>query len=232
DGQTWSDWKSWNMQSSPHLTNAAPVVSAADNGLLRGEAVSASSLFSVSDADGDPIASYQLWDDVNGGGYFTVNGVQQAAGQAIDVSNSDLTNTQYVGAANASTEQVWARANDGIAWGPWKNWLMSTEGGMVRGGLGPDTWNGEAGPTVRAGGDDHVVLKDWYAGKDDVQKLQVILDATPAYDPNSNDPLYNRKVETFDFRGIVSQFDQALAQSPGLTSWAVTNALLQFHLSG
>jgi hypothetical protein len=30
----------------------------------------------------------------------------------------------------------------------------------------------------------------------------------------------------------VSQFDQALAQSPGLTSWAVTNALLQFHLSG
>ena len=330
DGQTWSDWKSWNMQSSPHLTNAAPVVSAADNGLLRGEAVSGSSLFSVSDADGDPIASYQLWDDVNGGGYFTVNGVQQAAGQAIDVSNSDLTNTQYVGAANASTEQVWARANDGIAWGPWKNWLMSTEGGMVRGGLGPDTLNGEAGPTVleggggndtltdtegnnlfsggagsdqmtggsgndvfvggsgndtvatgggsnvvafnsgggtdtvysdagasntlsvgggigyndlslskngndlvlNAGGDDRVVLKDWYAGKDDVQKLQVILDATPAYDPNSNDPLYNRKVETFDFRGIVSQFDQALAQSPGLTSWAVTNALLQFHLSG
>ena len=330
DGQTWSDWKSWNMQSSPHLTNAAPVVSAADNGLLRGEAVSGSSLFSVSDADGDPIASYQLWDDVNGGGYFTVNGVQQAAGQAIDVSNSDLTNTQYVGAANASTEQVWARANDGIAWGPWKNWLMSTEGGMVRGGLGPDTLNGEAGPTVleggggndtltdtegnnlfsggagsdqmtggsgndvfvggsgndtvatgggsnvvafnsgggtdtvysdagasntlsvgggigyndlslskngndlvlNAGGDDRVVLKDWYAGKDDVQKLQVILDATPAYDPNSNDPLYNRKVETFDFRGIVIQFDQALAQSPGLTSWAVTNALLQFHLSG
>ena len=30
----------------------------------------------------------------------------------------------------------------------------------------------------------------------------------------------------------MSQFDQALAQSPGLTSWAVTNALLQFHLSG
>ncbi len=330
DGQTWSDWKSWNMQSSPHVTNAAPVVSAADNGLLRGEAVSASSLFSASDADGDSIASYQLWDDVNGGGYFTVNGVQQAAAQAIDVSASDLANTQYVAAANASTEQVWARANDGIAWGPWKNWLMSTEGGMVRGGAGPDTLNGEAGPTVleggggndtltdtegnnllsggagsdqmtggsgndvfvggagndsvatgggsnvvafnsgggtdtvssdagasntlsvgggigyndlslskngndlvvNAGGDDHVVLKDWYAGKDDVQKLQVILDATPAYDPNSNDPLYNRKVETFDFKGIVSQFDQALAQSPGLTSWAVTNALLQFHLSG
>jgi hypothetical protein len=27
-------------------------------------------------------------------------------------------------------------------------------------------------------------------------------------------------------------FDHARAQSPGLTSWAVTNALLQFHLAG
>jgi hypothetical protein len=31
---------------------------------------------------------------------------------------------------------------------------------------------------------------------------------------------------------MVAEFDDALAQSPGLTSWAVTNALLQFHLSG
>jgi hypothetical protein len=39
-------------------------------------------------------------------------------------------------------------------------------------------------------------------------------------------------VQTFDFRGMVGQFDQALAASPGLSSWALTNALLQFHLSG
>jgi hypothetical protein len=39
-------------------------------------------------------------------------------------------------------------------------------------------------------------------------------------------------VQTFDFLGLVDEFDQALAASPGLTSWAVTNALLQFHLSG
>ena len=41
-----------------------------------------------------------------------------------------------------------------------------------------------------------------------------------------------KKVQTFDFLGLVGEFDQALAQSPGRTSWAVTNALLQFHLSG
>lgn len=330
DGQQWSDWKSWYMQSSAHLTNEAPAVSAANGGLLRGEAIAASSLFSTSDADGDAVTAYQLWDDVNGGGYWQVNGVQQAAGQAIDVSVAELASTQYAGAANASTEQIWARASDGVAWGAWKNWLMSTEGGMVRGGLGPDSLAGEAGPTVlegqdgddtltdtegnnllsggagddsmtggdgndllaggsgndtvdtggganviafnagggtdavysaagavntlslgggigyddlslsragndlvlNAGADDHVVLKDWYAGKDDVASLQVILDATPAYDPNSSDPLYDSKVETFDFRGMVSAFDQALAGSPGLTSWAVTNALLDHHLAG
>jgi Ca2+-binding RTX toxin-like protein len=85
---------------------------------------------------------------------------------------------------------------------------------------------------LNAGGADSMRLKDWYAGKDTVENLQLILDATGDYDANSSDPLYNKKVQTFDFRGMVNQFDQALAQSPGLTSWAVTNALLQFHLSG
>ena len=85
---------------------------------------------------------------------------------------------------------------------------------------------------VSAGVNDRVVLKDWYAGANNVLDLQIILDATQEFDANSSDPLYNRKVQTFNFAGLVSEFDQALAQSPGLTSWAMTNALLQFHLSG
>jgi Ca2+-binding RTX toxin-like protein len=292
--------------------------------------VAASSLFSVADADGDAMTAYQFWDDVNGGGYWRLEGVQQAAGQNIDVAGADLGNLDYVGGANAGTEQVWVRANDGLGWGAWKNWLMSTEGGMLRGGLGPDTLEGEAGPTVLEGGagndtlsdtegnnllsgnegDDSlsggagndllaggagndtlntgaganliafnagggldavyseagaantlsfgggigysdislskdgndlivnagagegVVLKDWYAGKDNVLNLQIVLDASDEFDATSSDALYNRKVQSFDFRGLVSEFDAALAQSPGLTSWQVTNALLQFHLSG
>jgi hypothetical protein len=58
----------------------------------------------------------------------------------------------------------------------------------------------------------------------------MVLDATREYDAASADPLRNSRIETFDFRGIVNAFDQARAQTPGLTSWAVTNALLQFHL--
>jgi Ca2+-binding RTX toxin-like protein len=85
---------------------------------------------------------------------------------------------------------------------------------------------------VNAGADDHLVFKNWYGGKDNVVNLQVILDATAAFDATSSDPLRNEKVQSFDFRGLVSAFDEARAQSPGLSSWAVTNALLQFHLSG
>ncbi len=331
DGQTWSDWKSWNVNSWPHLTNASPVVTASAYGLLKNETVAAADLFSVSDANDDAMAKYEFWDDVNGGGHFELNGVQQAAGQAIAVDAADLANTTYIGGSNAGTEQVWVRANDGMEWGAWKNWNMSTEGGMLRGGAGPDTLNGDPDTPVLQGGGgddtlnagsensvlsgndgadtlnggdgddllaggagddqietgaghnvvafnkgdgadtvgsavgasnsvslgngisyndlslskdgndlvlntgdgDSVRLKDWYeSGKDTVDKLQMVLDATNGYDANSSDPLYNKKVETFDFRGIVSQFDQAMASSPGLTSWAVTNALLQYHLSG
>lgn len=62
--------------------------------------------------------------------------------------------------------------------------------------------------------------------------LQIVLDASADFDANSSDPLLNKRVQQFDFAGLVQQFDAALAASPGLTSWALTNALLAFHLSG
>ena len=85
---------------------------------------------------------------------------------------------------------------------------------------------------LTTGENESLTFKDWYAGKANVLDLQVILDATTAFDANSQDPMFNRKVQRFDFLGIVQQFDQALAQTPGLTSWALTNALIDFHLSG
>lgn len=91
------------------------------------------------------------------------------------------------------------------------------------------------GPANRAGrdtgGDDQLVFKDWYSGKDNVDTLQIILDASAAFDASSSDPLYNRKVQTFDFRAMVNAFDQARADTPGLSSWAMTNALLSAHLA-
>jgi Ca2+-binding RTX toxin-like protein len=84
---------------------------------------------------------------------------------------------------------------------------------------------------VSAGGDDQILFKNWYGGKHSVLNLQIILDATEEFDAGSSDPLHNGRVQTFDFFGMVSAFDSARAESPGLTSWAITNALLQFHLA-
>jgi hypothetical protein len=39
-------------------------------------------------------------------------------------------------------------------------------------------------------------------------------------------------VENFDFAGLVGAFDAARAANPMLSRWALTNALLNFHLGG
>ena len=85
---------------------------------------------------------------------------------------------------------------------------------------------------VTSGQNEGIVLNDWYAGSKSVLNLQIILDATDEFDAGSTDPLYNRRVQTFDFLGLVGAFDQARMASPGLTSWDITNALLQWQLWG
>ncbi|HEX9875714.1 MAG TPA: calcium-binding protein, partial [Gammaproteobacteria bacterium] len=125
DGQTFGAWKSWTMNSWPHATNAAPVASAPDGAVLRDQAVLAQSLFSVTDADDDAIIEYELWDDTAGGGYFTVGGVEQT-NNPIPVTAAQLADAEYVGGADPGTEQVWVRANDGLEWGAWEPWNMTT----------------------------------------------------------------------------------------------------------
>jgi hypothetical protein len=78
---------------------------------------------------------------------------------------------------------------------------------------------------------DRVVLKNWYSGNKSLLNLQLVQDAVAEFDAGSADPLYRHKVQTFDFLGLVSAFDAARAATPGLTSWALTNALLEWHLS-
>ncbi len=82
------------------------------------------------------------------------------------------------------------------------------------------------------GGDGGIILKDWYAGRNNVLDLQVILDASEAFDADSADPLRNKRVQNFDFLGLVGAFDAAHSANPGLSDWALGDALTQFHLSG
>ncbi|MBX3650530.1 MAG: hypothetical protein KF771_04095 [Burkholderiales bacterium] len=82
------------------------------------------------------------------------------------------------------------------------------------------------------GGDDKVIFKDWYVGRSNLLNLQVILDASEEFDENSADPLRNSRVQNFDFLGLVGAFDAAHTANPGLSSWALGDALTQYHLAG
>ena len=59
DGISWSAWKAFHVAAP---VNNAPVVVADPIHVAHGANALASSLFSVSDADGDTIAKYQFWD--------------------------------------------------------------------------------------------------------------------------------------------------------------------------
>ncbi len=85
---------------------------------------------------------------------------------------------------------------------------------------------------LNAGADDKVILKDWYVGNSSLLNLQIILDATGDYDAESMEPLYNQRVQNFDFLAMVSAFDAAQAANPGIGQWALGDALTQYHLAG
>ncbi len=87
---------------------------------------------------------------------------------------------------------------------------------------------------LNTGNSDQIILKDWYAAtaNHSLLTLQMIEEAAADFNPAGGDALRDNKVETFNFQGLAGRFDQALAANPGLTSWALTQALADFHLSG
>ncbi|SDM59204.1 calcium-binding protein [Polaromonas sp. JS666] len=81
---------------------------------------------------------------------------------------------------------------------------------------------------------DQLTFYNWYGNtaSRSVLNLQLVSEAMAAFDANSTDPLLNKKVQTFDFQGLVGAFDAARTATPGLSSWALSNGLTQFHLAG
>ena len=82
------------------------------------------------------------------------------------------------------------------------------------------------------GNNEQITFKDWYASaaNHSVANLQLVIEGTADYQPNSTSKLNNRKIEQFDFDGLVAKFDAALAANPKLSSWALSGSLLSFHL--
>ena len=84
------------------------------------------------------------------------------------------------------------------------------------------------------GTSEQITFKDWYTStaNHSIANLQVVIEGTTDYNAASTSKINNKKVEVFDFEGLVSAFDAARATKPKLSNWALSSQLLNFHLSG
>jgi hypothetical protein len=118
DGFSWSaaDNAAWAPFNVNVPANHPPVVTTADLNLAQHVTVAASSLFSVTDPDNNPITAYEFWDSTRdpNSGHFVVNGVAEPAGTVIDVTAAQLAQTSFVTGAVSNALQV--RAFDGFNW--------------------------------------------------------------------------------------------------------------------
>jgi len=123
DGQAWSDWQGFNVvgdHAPDAIVPAGHQVTATKN-----SAVALSSLFQFSDPDaGDTLQHVQVWDDTSdpASGHFVVSGVAQSAGHPIDLTLSQAAQTVFQTAASGSTDDVYVRVSDGLAWSDWR-WI-------------------------------------------------------------------------------------------------------------
>ncbi len=121
DGTEWGAWQSFYVNVPDH----APIVTAPNYTATRGQPIAATSLFSVSDADNDPITAYQFWDSTSdaGSGHWVVGGTAQPKGQAINVTPAQLSTATFQ--AESGADQLWVRASDGIQWGAWQEFYVT-----------------------------------------------------------------------------------------------------------
>jgi hypothetical protein len=117
DGTAWSaadnaSWAPFTVSVPEH----APVVTTSNVTKSHMQTFALSSLFSVTDADGDPITQYQLWDATrdSASGHFVVNGVAQPANSVVTIGAADLAHTSFVTGTVGDNLQI--RAFDGITW--------------------------------------------------------------------------------------------------------------------
>ncbi len=145
--------------SVPTSDPPAPVV--ADVVLNPGQtSIAASTLFTASDPDGDPIATYGFED--TGTGHFVLNGVVQANNQEIDVTAAQLSQLTYQSAAGAE-DLIQVRVNDGNQWSDWASFRL-TGAPLVIESVGStslvergdnyylDSTGGGTGPELQSGG--------------------------------------------------------------------------------
>jgi Ca2+-binding RTX toxin-like protein len=126
DGETWGDATRITITTLP---NHAPVSTLANQTVRAGQTVAISSVLSVTDAEGDTIAGYRFWDGgaATTSGYFSAAGVSRAgAGVNIEVAAADFGSVVLHAGSAAGSETLWVQAHDGVEWGQWKSFVLTT----------------------------------------------------------------------------------------------------------
>ena len=97
------------------MNNFDPTVDVDDAIIRLGDAVQLTTLMSVFDRDGDPITTYRFYNP-NGGGFFTLDGVDQGSGAYFDVDSADISLLRYHASATVEREDIRALVYDGARW--------------------------------------------------------------------------------------------------------------------
>ncbi|MGA7180289.1 MAG: hypothetical protein WBX11_11965 [Thiobacillaceae bacterium] len=216
----------------------------------------------VSNPDGSYFQSWSKSDGTAGSSAVNANGtlvgdswVSLDGSQGVDAGGNHLL---MGGAANDALSGQ--SGNDLFIGGPGNDTITSGSGANIIAfdkGDGADVVNAAAGATnalslggginyadlsfSKSGNDlilnegtDTLTFKDWYASSanQNFVTLQVIEAASSTHDAASTSALYNNDVVDLSFTSLVNQFNAALADTPTLTQWSLTNGLLTAYLSG
>ncbi|MFN4352188.1 MAG: VCBS domain-containing protein [Hylemonella sp.] len=85
---------------------------------------------------------------------------------------------------------------------------------------------------------DQIRFADWYEGNRTIDRLEIAIDTSDAYQSDSLDTLLNKQVQSFDFGGLVQRFNTEFDAGCGyghsgyLQSWSFAASLMEFHLGG
>jgi serralysin len=130
-----SGWGIYTRVYSP--STQAPVFSTQNPVVGQGQSIDAAGLFREGHLQGNAYVTAELQAvtqiqlvDINraaGSGYFTVDGVAQAAGQPITVAAGDLQRVRFVGGSAAGDDDFLIRMTDGTNWSAWQDGAVRTE---------------------------------------------------------------------------------------------------------
>jgi hypothetical protein len=124
DGTAWASSPYWINFDINVAAYQPPVVTAPNVTVASGATIAASSLFSVTDPEGNAITQYGLLDNTPGAGHFVVNGVVEPEGQIFYLTPAQLAETTFVAGSGAATSySMFVNAYDGTAWASYPYWI-------------------------------------------------------------------------------------------------------------